>query len=186
MVKPKDFSRLLHVFQVLFKANLIFKDFSRQSSIFKYFSSLCEPCTLTFFIFYGISSLLYLYFSCLMCISQVQHLGQLQYKFLWYFFPHIFSPVTFKTFLFHFPTLTFLRVFPRTSPTWPFFDFSTFSVFSFSEPLIICSKAALQSDTNFDAISKDCSICKRQKHIETSRQNFKNIGNNTLVFFLSN
>ena len=38
-----DFSRLLSVFQVLFKANLIFKDFSRQSCIFKYFSSLCEP-----------------------------------------------------------------------------------------------------------------------------------------------
>ena len=33
MVKFKDFSRLLSVFHVLFKANLIFK----------YFSSLCEP-----------------------------------------------------------------------------------------------------------------------------------------------
>ena len=44
MVKFKDFSRPLSVFQVLFKANLIFKDFSRLSSIFKYFSSLCEPC----------------------------------------------------------------------------------------------------------------------------------------------
>ena len=43
MVKFKDFSRRLSVFQVLFKANLIFKDFSRQSCIFKYFSSLCEP-----------------------------------------------------------------------------------------------------------------------------------------------
>ena len=31
-------------FQVLFKANLIFKDFSRQSCIFMYFSSLCKPC----------------------------------------------------------------------------------------------------------------------------------------------
>ena len=31
-------------FQVLFKANLIFKDFSRQFSIFKCFSSLCKPC----------------------------------------------------------------------------------------------------------------------------------------------
>ena len=30
--------------QLLFKANLIFKDFSSQSCIFKYFSSLCEPC----------------------------------------------------------------------------------------------------------------------------------------------
>ena len=30
-------------FQVLFKANIIFKDFSRQSCIFKYCSSLCEP-----------------------------------------------------------------------------------------------------------------------------------------------
>ena len=27
-----------------FKANLIFKDFSRQSCIFKYFSNLCQPC----------------------------------------------------------------------------------------------------------------------------------------------
>ena len=28
---------------MLFKTNFIFKDFSRQSCIFKYFSSLCEP-----------------------------------------------------------------------------------------------------------------------------------------------
>ena len=34
----KDFSRLLS------KADLIFKDFSRKPSKFKYFSSLCEPC----------------------------------------------------------------------------------------------------------------------------------------------
>ena len=32
----------LSVFQVLFKANFIFKDVLRQSCIFKYFSSLCE------------------------------------------------------------------------------------------------------------------------------------------------
>ena len=32
--------------QVLFKANFILKDFSRQSCVFKYFSSLCEPCNL--------------------------------------------------------------------------------------------------------------------------------------------
>ena len=38
MVKFKDFSRPLSVFQVLFKASLIFKDFSRQSFIFKDFS----------------------------------------------------------------------------------------------------------------------------------------------------
>ena len=44
MVKFKDFSRPLSVFQVLFKANFIFKDFTRQACIFKYFSSLCEPC----------------------------------------------------------------------------------------------------------------------------------------------
>ena len=30
-------------FSSTFKANFIFKDFSRQSCIFKYFSSLCEP-----------------------------------------------------------------------------------------------------------------------------------------------
>ena len=44
MVKFKDFSRPLSAFQVLFKANLIFKDFSIQYCILKYFSSLCEPC----------------------------------------------------------------------------------------------------------------------------------------------
>ena len=48
MVKFKDFSRPLSVFQVLFNANLIFKDFSRQSCIFKYFSSLCKPCITKF------------------------------------------------------------------------------------------------------------------------------------------
>ena len=31
-------------FPVLFKADLIFKDFSRKPFKFKYFSSLCEPC----------------------------------------------------------------------------------------------------------------------------------------------
>ena len=31
-------------FPELFKANLVFKYFSRQPFIFKYFSSLCEPC----------------------------------------------------------------------------------------------------------------------------------------------
>ena len=36
--------KALSYFPVLFKADLIFKDFSRQSCIFKYFSSLCEPC----------------------------------------------------------------------------------------------------------------------------------------------
>ena len=46
MIKFKDFARPLSVFQVLFKVNLIFKDFSRQSCILKYFSSLCEPCLL--------------------------------------------------------------------------------------------------------------------------------------------
>ena len=42
--KFKDFSRLLSVFQVLFKASLIFKDFPRQSCIFKFFLSLCGHC----------------------------------------------------------------------------------------------------------------------------------------------
>ena len=41
----KGFSRPLGVFQVLFKAKVMFKDFSKHSCIFKYFSSLCEPCT---------------------------------------------------------------------------------------------------------------------------------------------
>ena len=47
MVKFKDFSRPFCVFQVVFKANLIYKDFSRQSCKFKYFSSLCEHWTPT-------------------------------------------------------------------------------------------------------------------------------------------
>ena len=40
----KDFSGHLSDVPVLFKAYLIFKDFSRKPSKFKYFSSLCEPC----------------------------------------------------------------------------------------------------------------------------------------------
>ena len=39
----KDFSRPLSDFTVLFKADLIFKDFSRKPSKFMYFSSLCNP-----------------------------------------------------------------------------------------------------------------------------------------------
>ena len=44
LVEFKDFSRLLSEFPVLFKAHLIFNDFSRKPSKFKYFSSLCKPC----------------------------------------------------------------------------------------------------------------------------------------------
>ena len=40
--------RLLSDFQVLFKADLIFKDFSRKPSKFKYFSRLCKPCVNSF------------------------------------------------------------------------------------------------------------------------------------------
>ena len=36
--------KALSDFPVLFKAELIFKDFSRMPSKFKYFSSLCESC----------------------------------------------------------------------------------------------------------------------------------------------
>ena len=43
IVKFKDFSRLLSDFPVLFKAESIFKDFSRKPSNIKYISSLCEP-----------------------------------------------------------------------------------------------------------------------------------------------
>ena len=39
-----DFSRPYGDFQVLFKEDLIIKDFSRQTSLSKFFSSLCEPC----------------------------------------------------------------------------------------------------------------------------------------------
>ena len=42
MVKLNDFSRPLSVYPVFFKANLIFNAFSRQSCLFKYFSSLCD------------------------------------------------------------------------------------------------------------------------------------------------
>ena len=44
IVEFKEFSRLLSDFPVLFKTDLIFKDFSRKPSKFKYFLSLCEPC----------------------------------------------------------------------------------------------------------------------------------------------
>ena len=43
-VKFKCFSRSMVSFQGLFKTNFVFKDFSRLPFIFKYFSSLCEPC----------------------------------------------------------------------------------------------------------------------------------------------
>ena len=43
IVEFKGFSRLLSDFPGLFKADLIFKDFSTKLSKFKYFSSLCEP-----------------------------------------------------------------------------------------------------------------------------------------------
>ena len=42
IVEFKDFLRLLSDFPVLFKSDLIFKDFFRKPSKFKYFSSLCE------------------------------------------------------------------------------------------------------------------------------------------------
>ena len=44
-VKFKYFSRSLDGFQGIFKTSFVFKDFSRLPSIFKYFSSLCELCT---------------------------------------------------------------------------------------------------------------------------------------------
>ena len=45
IVEMKDFSMILSDFPVLFKADLIFKDFSRKPSKFKSFSSLCELCS---------------------------------------------------------------------------------------------------------------------------------------------
>ena len=45
IVEFEDFSRLLSDFPVLYKADSIFKDFSRKPSKFKYFSCMCEPCT---------------------------------------------------------------------------------------------------------------------------------------------
>ena len=43
MVKSKDFSRPLSVYQFLFKANYIFRDFSRQSSILCTFQAFANP-----------------------------------------------------------------------------------------------------------------------------------------------
>ena len=43
MVIFKDFSGPLSVIQVLFNANLIFKDFSRKSCIFMYFKARANP-----------------------------------------------------------------------------------------------------------------------------------------------
>ena len=42
--KIQGLFKAFECFQVLSKANLVFKAFIRQSCIFKYFSSLCEPC----------------------------------------------------------------------------------------------------------------------------------------------
>ena len=42
--RNEGLSRPFSDIPVLFKADLIFKDFSRKPSKFKYFSSLCEPC----------------------------------------------------------------------------------------------------------------------------------------------
>ena len=47
IVEFKDFSRLLSDFQVLFKAGLIFKDFSRKPSKFKYFQACANPAVLS-------------------------------------------------------------------------------------------------------------------------------------------
>ena len=50
MLSPTENSRIQGLFKALshmpihFKADLIFKDFSRKPSKFKYFSSLCKPC----------------------------------------------------------------------------------------------------------------------------------------------
>ena len=45
----------LHVFTVLFKTYLFFKDFTRKPSKFKYFSSMCEPCLWIVYTFFLIS-----------------------------------------------------------------------------------------------------------------------------------
>ena len=44
MLKFKYFSRPLNDYPALLQADLILKNFSRKPFIFKYFSSLCEPC----------------------------------------------------------------------------------------------------------------------------------------------
>ena len=45
IVEFKAFSRPLSDFPVLFEADLNLKDFLSKPYKFKYFSSLCEPCT---------------------------------------------------------------------------------------------------------------------------------------------
>ena len=47
--RKQDLFKALRDFPVLFKADWIFKDFSRKPSKFKYFSSLCEPWYLSWF-----------------------------------------------------------------------------------------------------------------------------------------
>ena len=47
IVKIQGLSKAFECFPVLFKADFIFKDFSRKPSKFKYFSSLCKPCNRT-------------------------------------------------------------------------------------------------------------------------------------------
>ena len=42
--KIQGLFKAFECFSSTFQVNFIFKGFSRQSCIFKYFSSLCEPC----------------------------------------------------------------------------------------------------------------------------------------------
>ena len=50
--KIEDFSMPYSDFPVLFNEDYFFKEFSRKPSIFKYFSSLYEPCRFPFHVLY--------------------------------------------------------------------------------------------------------------------------------------
>ena len=97
MVKFKDFSRPLSVFPILFKANLIFKDISRLSCIFKYFSSLCVPCTMWYndsFFFASDHKIEFSEYDVFLSLVSPVNLGRVGYpKQLFFLFGLINSPI---------------------------------------------------------------------------------------------
>ena len=84
-------------FPELFKANLIFKDFSRQSCIFKYFSSLREPCTMWFndsFFFARDHRIEFSKYDVFLSLGSPVNLGRVglpQTQVLFFIWPHKFS-----------------------------------------------------------------------------------------------
>ena len=66
---------------MFFKANLIFKDFSRQLCVFKYYSNLCEHCLCHVEYFYVLHS--FLIFIMLTCITVVGMYFHSEWKAEW-------------------------------------------------------------------------------------------------------